>query len=130
MDKLRNDVTEGRAKVQAQIDKLKMQREEVLQRMRDDFEELRYKIAETMGEAVAENQRHQDEVKRRCELELEATEFEKQVHLQLIDALYESQGQVIFSEVLRHSTEFRFFNLEVVEAHTSQECLVIGGAIH
>jgi hypothetical protein len=98
--------------------------------MRDDFEELRYKISETLSEAVAENERHQDEVKRRCEIELEATEFEKQVHLQLIDALYESQGQVIFSEVLRHSTEFRFFNLEVVEAHTSQECLVLGGALH
>ena len=45
--------------------------------MRDDFEELRYKIAETISEAVAENERNQDEVKRRCEGELEATEFEK-----------------------------------------------------
>ena len=123
-------MAEGRARVQAEVDRLKLQREEVLLRMREEYENLRARIEDTLVEAVAETKRQEEEVKRRCENELAATEFEKLVHLQLIDALYESQGQVIFNEVIPHSTEFRFFNFEVVEAHTSQECLVLGGAIH
>jgi hypothetical protein len=51
-------------------------------------------------------------------------EFEKHVHLALIDVLYESQGQVLFNEIHQEAAEFRFFAEEILENHISQDLMV------
>jgi hypothetical protein len=81
-----------------------------------------------MTALVVEAEKEQMQAEKLCEWEIRKTEYEKQVHLSMIDFLYESQGQVLFNEVHPESSEFRFFNEEVVEQHCSPESLVIGGA--
>jgi len=53
------------------------------------------------------------------------------VHLAVIDVLFESQGSIIFNEIIPgenySNPEFRFFNEEIVELNTSPEVLVMYG---
>jgi hypothetical protein len=97
--------------------------------LRDEFSTLQEEIKSTLDQARSELDLQESLATQRCQLELDTTEFEKRVHLALIDVLYESQGVVIFNEVVPENSnpEFRFFNEEVVELNTSPEVLVMHG---
>ena len=56
--------------------------------------------------------------------------LEKEVHLALIDTLYETQAEVSFNEVTADSVEFRFYVDEVVQKHTAANAIIIGSHTH
>jgi len=66
----------------------------------------------------------------RSQLEVNRLKLEKEVHLALIDTLYETQAEVSFNEVTADSVEFRFYVDEVVQKHTAANAIVIGSQNH
>ncbi len=97
--------------------------------LRNEFRDLKNQINENIAKSQQEISLKEQIASDRCQIEIQQVQFEKMVHLQLIDCLYESQGSVIFNEIHNspENPEFRFFNEEIVESNVSPEVLIVGG---
>ncbi|CDW78940.1 leucine-rich repeat-containing protein 9-like [Stylonychia lemnae] len=125
LDNLKIEVNEGRSKIMEEIDRYKIIREEAFEQLKTDFESLRDQLDKKVQKIVKHQESQQNFHQVRCQQEIEALEYEKQINLGLIDILYESQGQVIFNELSKESLDFKLFK-DIAEQNSSQETMVIG----
>ena len=92
---------------------------------------MREQLEQALEILLQQNQLQSSISEQRCQIEIKAAEFEKEINLGLIDLLYETQGGMIFNEVQggESSIEFKYYR-DLMEQSCSHETLVVKGTQH
>eukprot|EP00347_Sterkiella_histriomuscorum_P010771 403374981 len=129
IDNLKVEVSDGRNKIQDEIDRYRKIREDALESLRINFTQLKESLSNQIQKINIQNSEETAYYQLTCEREIKSLEFEKEINLGLIDVLYETQGQVIFNEIEAESLEFRV-QRDLFEQSCSPDAMIINGGAY
>lgn len=108
LNNLKVDIDDGRERLLTEFEKLKNLRQQSEDTFLKSVKDLEKRYTKVMDEVIESEENKIKEEEQRGANSVIELEFERDVNLLLVDALYTSKGGVVYSEIIKNTTEFFF----------------------